>query len=125
MATERGMRKRTLESIEKKLIKKKDQLLETIEGEIANEMEGVESENITGDIVDEANSSYEHLIYSRLTDKEQQSLREINAALSRLKDGVYGKCVVCGKSIDEKRLLAIPEAKMCIACKAKQERRKY
>jgi DnaK suppressor protein len=125
METERGMRKRTLESIEKKLLKKKEELLETIEGEIENEMEGVESENITGDIVDEANSSYEHLIYSSLTEKEQETLREINAALNRIKDGVYGKCVVCGAPIDEKRLLAIPEAKMCIACKAKQERRKY
>ena len=118
------MRKRTLDSIERKLLKKKEDLLETIEGEIANEMEGVESENITGDIVDEANSSYEHLIYSSLTEKEQENLSAINAALNRLKEGVYGKCVVCGKYIDEKRLLAIPEAKMCIACKAKQERRK-
>ncbi len=118
------MRKRTLESIEKKLIQKQQQILETIEGELANEIEGVESEAITGDIVDEANSSYEHLIYSSLTVKEQEKLREINEALNRLNEGVYGKCVVCGKSIDEKRLRAIPEAKMCIACKARQERRK-
>lgn len=119
------MRKRTLDSIEKKLLKKKEQLLETIESEIANEIEGSESGNITGDIVDEANSSYEHLIYSSLTEKEQEKLGQINSALTRIKDDVYGKCVVCGRAIDEKRLLAIPEAKMCIACKAKQERRKY
>ncbi|MBN2324433.1 MAG: TraR/DksA family transcriptional regulator [Spirochaetes bacterium] len=118
------MRKRTLESIEKKLIQKKQQILETIEGELANEIEGVESETITGDIVDEANSSYEHLIYSSLTVKEQEKLSEINEALNRLNEGIFGRCVVCGKPIDEKRLRAIPEAKMCIACKAKQERRK-
>jgi DnaK suppressor protein len=122
---ERRMRKRTLDSIEKKLLKKKEQLLEIIESEIANEIEGAESGNITGDIVDEANSSYEHLIYSSLTEKEQEKLGQINFALARIKDDVYGKCVVCGRAIDEKRLLAIPEAKMCIACKAKQERRKY
>jgi DnaK suppressor protein len=121
---ERVMRKRTLESIEKKLVQKKQQILETIEGELANEIEGVESEAITGDIVDEANSSYEHLIYSSLTVKEQEKLSEINEALNRLNEGIFGKCVVCGKPIDEKRLRAIPEAKMCIACKAKQERRK-
>ncbi len=118
------MRKRTLESIEKKLVQKKQQILETIEGELANEIEGVESEAITGDIVDEANSSYEHLIYSSLTVKEQEKLSEVNEALNRLNEGIFGKCVVCGKPIDEKRLRAIPEAKMCIACKAKQERRK-
>ena len=119
------MRKRVLESIEKKLLKKRDQLLETIEAEEENEREGVESENITGDIVDEANSSYEQLVISRLTEKEQEKLNEIDEALSRLNEGVYGRCVVCGKSIDEKRLLAIPEAKKCIECKAAEEKRRY
>ena len=119
------MRNRVLESIEKKLLKQREQLLETIEAEEENEREGVESENITGDIVDEANSSYEQLVYSRLTEKEQEKLHEIDGALSRIDDGIYGRCVVCGRSIDEKRLLAIPEAEKCIVCKAAEEKRRH
>jgi DnaK suppressor protein len=119
------MRKRVLDSIEKKLLKKRAQLLETIEGEEENEREGADHESITGDIVDEANSSYEQLVYSKLTAKEQEKLEEIDEALNRLQEGGYGRCVVCGRPIDEKRLLAIPEAKKCITCKAAEEKRRY
>lgn len=35
-------------------------------------------------------------------------------ALKRIKDGTYGKCEVCGKTIEEKRLEADPAATTCI-----------
>lgn len=39
---------------------------------------------------------------------EQALLFEVQAALKRIEDGTYGKCVVCGRPIPEKRLEAIP-----------------
>ncbi len=39
---------------------------------------------------------------------------DIKAALQRIKDGTYGKCEICGKSIEEKRLEANPAATTCI-----------
>ena len=39
---------------------------------------------------------------------EQALLTEIEQALERLDNGTYGKCVVCGEPIPEKRLEAIP-----------------
>ncbi len=119
------MEKLILKSIEQKLIDKMNEILETIEGEERNEIEGLESENITGDIVDEANSAYEKQIYSKLTEKEREKLNEIDEALKRIEEGVYGKCIVCGKEIEEKRLLAIPEAKKCIVCKSAEERKRF
>ncbi|NIQ18272.1 MAG: hypothetical protein GTN43_05690, partial [Candidatus Aenigmarchaeota archaeon] len=74
--------------------------------------------------MDKANSIYEMQIYDKLTEKEQLKLQEISNALKRIEEGVYGKCVVCGKSIEEKRLIAIPEAKKCIVCKSAEEKRK-
>ncbi|HXK35411.1 MAG TPA: TraR/DksA C4-type zinc finger protein [Candidatus Paceibacterota bacterium] len=41
-------------------------------------------------------------------------LKDINDALKRLANDNYGKCFVCGESIEEKRLLANPAAKTCI-----------
>ena len=119
------MKKRVLESVSKKLIKKMNEILETIDRTEGNDVSEQESENIIGDIVDRANSVYEMQIYDKLTEKEQEKLQEISEALKRIEEGVYGKCVVCGKNIEEKRLLAIPEAKMCIDCKSAQERRKF
>jgi DnaK suppressor protein len=34
----------------------------------------------------------------------------VQAALKRIEDGTYGKCIVCGRPIPEKRLEAIPWA---------------
>lgn len=41
---------------------------------------------------------------------EQSLLTEVQAALKRIEDGSYGKCIVCGQAIPEKRLEAIPWA---------------
>jgi DnaK suppressor protein len=119
------MRKKVLDSIKKKLIRKMNELLEELENAGEDEISEVESENVIGDIVDRANSVYEMQIYDKLTEKERGKLKEISEALKRIEEGVYGKCVSCGKSIEEKRLIAIPEAKMCIVCKSAEEKKKF
>ncbi len=41
-------------------------------------------------------------------------LRNVNNALSRIEEGNYGKCTVCGKEIEEDRLNANPSATTCV-----------
>jgi RNA polymerase-binding protein DksA len=124
-ASEEGlMNKSALKKFERKLIEKKNEILSMIEKEMLDELEDQESENVIGDIVDTANSAFESLLSGTLSENEQKKLREINEALKRIEEGVYGKCVVCGKNIEEKRLTAIPEAKKCIECKMLEEKRK-
>ena len=41
-------------------------------------------------------------------------LMQVEEALKRLDNGTYGKCMVCGKPIPEKRLEAIPWALLCV-----------
>jgi len=120
-----NMDKKSLKKMEDKLIKKKNEILETIEREEQGEISDRESENVIGDIVDTANSAYEYQIYDRLSENERKKLHEINEALKRIDEGVYGKCIVCGKKIEEKRLIVIPEAKKCIMCKMAEERKKF
>jgi len=119
------MKKRVIDSVRKKLIEKMNNILEMFEKEDVEEVGDVESENVIGDIVDKANTVYEMQINEKLNETERIKLFEIQEALKRIDEGVYGKCVVCGKQIEEKRLLAIPEAKMCIQCKAAAERKKF
>jgi RNA polymerase-binding transcription factor DksA len=40
----------------------------------------------------------------------------IEAALTRIDEGNYGKCVECGKAIAKRRLQALPEAERCLPC---------
>lgn len=41
-------------------------------------------------------------------------LNEVRAALERVEKNIYGKCKVCGKEIEEKRLEANPAAETCM-----------
>jgi RNA polymerase-binding protein DksA len=47
---------------------------------------------------------------------ERSILEQINAALARLNDGSYGRCVSCKKPIAEERLEALPYTSHCRDC---------
>lgn len=44
---------------------------------------------------------------------EQKTLFEIDEALIRISEGVYGKCMDCRRAISKKRLELLPHAKYC------------
>ena len=54
-----------------------------------------------------------------------QSQREqVEAALARIENGTYGRCVDCGTQLPDERLDARPEAERCVTCQAKAEGRR-
>jgi RNA polymerase-binding protein DksA len=53
---------------------------------------------------------------------EGRTLLEINEALRRVYRGEYGVCESCGQPIARARLEAMPHARLCLACKQKEER---
>lgn len=46
------------------------------------------------------------------------------AALTRIQENTYGRCVDCGGEIPEGRLDARPDAVRCVGCQAKHARRR-
>ena len=54
---------------------------------------------------------------------EGRLLYHIDEALRKLYRGEYGKCEECGKQIARERLEAIPNARLCIVCKSKEEKK--
>lgn len=48
----------------------------------------------------------------------------IAKALSKIKNGTYGKCENCGKQIETGRLLAMPTAQYCVSCAQKTSLKK-
>ena len=51
----------------------------------------------------------------------EAELADIERALSRLDDGTYGTCEVCGRPIGDARLDALPAARLCIEDQARLE----
>jgi DnaK suppressor protein len=49
---------------------------------------------------------------------------EVLAALVRIDEHTYGRCVGCGRDIPEGRLEARPDAARCVGCQAKYARRR-
>ncbi len=50
-------------------------------------------------------------------------LRMIKHALAKFDDGSYGECEECGNAIGFSRLQARPEARLCITCQTRAEKR--
>jgi DnaK suppressor protein len=49
---------------------------------------------------------------------------EVLAALARIEENTYGRCIDCGNEIPEGRLDARPDAARCVNCQAKHARRR-
>ena len=49
---------------------------------------------------------------------------EVLAALTRIDENTYGRCVDCGDEIPDGRLEARPDAARCVGCQAKRARRR-
>ena len=47
-------------------------------------------------------------------------LASVEHALQKFEEGTYGLCDACGQPIDPARLEALPQASLCLKCKANQ-----
>jgi DnaK suppressor protein len=91
--------------------------------ELASELQRVSAgaknrDNVDAmDSVDLADSSY-NAEYSLARGAEINSrIREIDEAISRIREGNYGICAVCDMDIPEGRLKVRPNAQFCAQCK--------
>ncbi|HWQ59601.1 MAG TPA: TraR/DksA C4-type zinc finger protein [Candidatus Fimivivens sp.] len=73
-------------------------------------------EDIGSDRDDNATEVEQYSDNVALEDNLEGRLAETNAALARMEDGSYGKCVSCEGDMEEGRLRAYPSAKECMAC---------
>jgi DnaK suppressor protein len=53
-----------------------------------------------------------------LSMQAQVEVEEVDHALAKIAAGTYGTCERCGQPIPKARLKAIPQARLCIACKS-------
>jgi DnaK suppressor protein len=55
-----------------------------------------------------------------LENRIRQEMAGIEHALQKFEEGTYGLCDNCGQPIDPERLEALPQASLCLNCKAQQ-----
>lgn len=63
---------------------------------------------------DQAISYRQNDMRKNLMAEARQSLIYVENALSRIENGSYGECEVCGDPIEEQRLEALPYATLCM-----------
>ena len=112
------MRSSDLKKYKDILEKKRDELLTATPARTPATEPGSKS----GDWIDQ--SSQENEIHVRLALKQTDSklLRAIEEAIHRIEQGTYGICTECENEIAPARLEAVPWTRVCIECKAKQQR---
>jgi DnaK suppressor protein len=69
---------------------------------------------------EEATESFELEKRLTLEKRIREQLAEVEHALQKFEDGTYGKCDNCGQPIPPDRLEALPQASLCLNCKALQ-----
>src|SRR5574341_1058630 len=99
--------------------------------EIMDEIKGVLGQTLTEDkqrrlesamdVGDQALADLERELGISLMEMRNRKRQLIDEALTRLHEGTYGICADCGVEITEKRLAAVPFAKLCVECQSKQE----
>jgi len=116
--------------MQKELIEKLKQSLEQEKAAMEKELETFATEDKknkdnwdakypnqeNSDMEEEADEVEEYENRLSLEHNLESKLKDVNAALEKIKNGSYGKCENCGKDIEEERLLACPEAKLCMEC---------
>ncbi|HXI14868.1 MAG TPA: TraR/DksA C4-type zinc finger protein [Chloroflexota bacterium] len=70
---------------------------------------------------DEATELFEREKELGLEQTLEAHLSQVTHALQRIDTGTYGQCERCEKPISPARLQAMPEATLCIECKAEEE----
>lgn len=110
-----------LEEFKKMLVEERDLILEDFK-DSSSDYEDLVSQGSGGDIVDMASNMIEKNLLIGISDREQETLKKIEAALQRIEEGNYGICEVTGEEIELERLEAIPYTTLCQAEAMKRSR---
>jgi RNA polymerase-binding transcription factor DksA len=73
---------------------------------------------------EEATESFELEKRLALEKRIRDQLAEVEHTLTKFEQGTYGLCDRCGQPIDPARLEALPQANLCLSCKAKNAKGK-
>ena len=82
----------------------------------------MDDNSISADIVDQASSYTDKNVEMKAINRQIKLISEIDKALARIREDIYGYCLDTAEPIGLKRLMARPVAKYTIAAQEKHEK---
>ena len=122
-AKEREARERRREALQQMLMGKRQEILNEIEGSLGQSLTEDQQRRLESarDVGDQALMDLDRELGISLMEMRNRRRQAIDEALTRLNEGTYGICAECGVEISERRLEAVPFAKLCVECQAREE----
>ncbi|MBX3320170.1 MAG: TraR/DksA family transcriptional regulator [Nitrospira sp.] len=120
---EREARERRQEVLQKMLIEKRQEIIKEIEESLGQSLTEDQQRRLESarDVGDQALMDLERELGISLMEMRNRRRQSIDEALTRLHEGTYGICAECGIEISERRLQAVPFAKLCVECQSRAE----
>lgn len=117
-------------SVFKKLIlKRKEEIIDEID-HISQDTLRKSQKDAAGDIsgytyhmADVATDTYDREFSLELASNERKTLIELEDAAKRIDEGTFGICEDCKTLITKTRLKVVPQARLCIKCQERREKR--
>ena len=111
-------------SIEKKMEEVAEDMGDIHDGILdnGNDSEGSSQESVYSvHMADAGTDSFEQEKNYILMGRESDYYKNLEVALDRIDDGIFGVCNICAELIPEERMLEVPNATKCVGCKEKEK----
>lgn len=111
------------ESLHRMLMARRQEVMREIEADIGQSLTEDQQRRLESarDVGDQALMDLERELGISLLEMRNRKRQLLDEAIRRLAEGTYGLCAECGVEISEKRLAAVPFAKLCVECQSKEE----
>ena len=87
-----------------------------------NNGEGLSQDSVFSvHMADAGTDSFEQEKNYILMGRESDYYKNLEIALDRIDDGIFGICKICAELIPEERMLEVPNATKCVGCKEKEK----
>ena len=98
------------------MLEELDERLEKITDDVKHVREPPEK-----DFAEQATEMENNEVLDYLGNATRAEIDQIKNAISRIDQGRYGRCSICGQTIDKERLEALPFSSKCIKCAEQAE----
>ena len=121
--------KKDLNEFKKLILKRREEIMDDINS-LSRDTLKKSQKDASGDtsgyayhMADVATDTYDREFSLSLASEERKELYEFEDALKRIEEGKFGVCESCEVLISKTRLKALPQARLCIKCQVKREKK--
>lgn len=95
------------------------------DGALSNSGGSASGSGVSNHMADMGTDTFEQDNTILLMNNEGETLTQIEGALERIENGVYGSCVECSGKIPKMRLKIMPYTPFCVKCASERESTSY